>query len=105
EPVRLEALRHVLDGEPDGLERSGDWVFSRVWLDELRDGLRGRLEAADELDPGIPAPSGPWAAAVEPPLGLERRGAKLYLPRASAIGSARAARRRSCCSSASTRTG
>ncbi len=77
-PVRLAELRHLIDGEPDGLERSGDWVFSRAWLDELRGSLEQRLEKADPLDPGIPPPSEPWFAAVEPRLDLERRGAKLY---------------------------
>src|SRR5207244_1971168 len=38
------------------------------------------LERADPLDPGVPAPTAPWAAAVIPALGLERHGAKLYRP-------------------------
>jgi selenocysteine-specific elongation factor len=77
-PVRLETLRHVLDAEPDGLERAGDWVFSREWLDELGQELDRRLAAADPLDPGIHPPAEPWASAVVPLLGLERKGAKLY---------------------------
>jgi selenocysteine-specific elongation factor len=81
-PVPLARIRHL--GEPRGLERAGEWVFSRAWLDELRAELRARLEAADPLDPGVPPPHGSWAAAVVPLLGLERRGAKLYLPGASA---------------------
>ena len=83
-PVRLDALRHVLDGEPTGVERTGDWVFSRAWLDELRDELDRRLEAADPLDPGVHPPAEPWADAVVPLVGLERRGAKLYRPGAAA---------------------
>ena len=79
EPVRLEALRH-LDGEPNGLEQAGGWVFSRDWLAELRADLRQRIEAADPLDPGIPAPAEPWARDVLPLAGVERRGARLYLP-------------------------
>ena len=52
--------------------------------------------AADPLDPGVPPPPEPWAAAVVPLLGLERRGAKLYLPGAAAeLGDARRRRRRS----------
>jgi len=83
-PVRLSALRHLLDGEPEGLTRAGEWVFSPAWLEELRAELDRRLDAADPLDPGVPPPPQPWAAAVLPLLGLERRGAKLYRPGASA---------------------
>jgi selenocysteine-specific elongation factor len=84
-PVRLSSLRHLLDGEPDGLERAGDWVFSKEWLDELRADTDRRLADADQLDPGITEPTEPWAADVMPLLGLERRGAKLYRP--GAVGS------------------
>jgi hypothetical protein len=31
--VRIESLRHVLDGEPDeieGVERAGEWIFARL---------------------------------------------------------------------------
>jgi len=83
-PVRLDSLRHVLDGEPEGLERAGDWVFSQSWLDEFRIALDRRLDAADPLDPGIQAPAEPWAVAVVPLLSLERRGARLYRPGAAA---------------------
>jgi selenocysteine-specific elongation factor len=84
EPVRLAELRHVMDGEPDGLERAGEWVFSKAWLDELLDSLDRRLDAADPLDPGISPPPEPWFSDLEPRLGLERRGAKLYRPGAVA---------------------
>ena len=83
-PVQLASLRHVLDGDPAGVERAGEWVFSREWLDELRTELDRRLAAADPLDPGIHPPAEPWAAAVVPLLGLERKGAKLYRPGATA---------------------
>ena len=63
----------------------GRWVFSEAWLDELRRHLERQLEAADPLDPGVPAPTEPWSADVLPRLGLERRGAKLYRP--GAVGS------------------
>jgi selenocysteine-specific elongation factor len=79
EPVRLEALRH-LGEEPNGLEHAGDWVFSPEWLEELRANLQRRIEDADPLDPGIPVPSEPWARDVLPLAGVERRGARLYLP-------------------------
>ncbi len=65
-------------------------MFSRAWLDELRAELERRLAAADPLDPGVPPPSEPWSAAVVPLLGLERRGAKLYRPGATAELGARA---------------
>jgi selenocysteine-specific elongation factor len=58
----------------------GEWVFSDEWLDELRDGLLAAIDNADPLDPGVPAPTDPWAAAVIPGLGLDRRGSKLYRP-------------------------
>ena len=62
----------------------GRWVFSDSWLEDLRTELEQRLDAADPLDPGVPAPTAPWGADVLPRLGLERRGAKLY--RAGAVG-------------------
>jgi selenocysteine-specific elongation factor len=58
----------------------GTWTFSEEWLAELRTDLRQRLTRADPLDPGVPAPTEPWASEVIPLLELERRGAKLYLP-------------------------
>jgi selenocysteine-specific elongation factor len=89
-PVRLDSLRPLLDGEPEGLERAGGWVFSQSWLDELRAELGGELDAADPLDPGIHEPAEPWAPAVVPLLGLERRGARLYRPGAVPALGARA---------------
>jgi selenocysteine-specific elongation factor len=83
-PVREEAIRHLADGPLDGLVHADGWVFSRAWLDELRAELGRKLDQADPLDPGIAPPPEPWAAAVEPLLGLERRGAKLYRPGAAA---------------------
>ncbi len=35
-PVRVESLRHLLDGELEGVERAGPWAFSATWLEELR---------------------------------------------------------------------
>ena len=81
-PVRAETLSHF--GELREVERAGDWVFSTDWLDELRGQVRADLATADPLDPGIDAPSAPWAASIVPLLGLERRGSRLYLPGATA---------------------
>jgi len=78
-PVLADSFRHVLDAEPTGVERTGRWVFSRAWLEELERELRQRLERADPIDPGISPPSDDWAPDVLPLLPFERRGAKLYL--------------------------
>jgi selenocysteine-specific elongation factor len=88
DPVREETLQHL--GEVDGAERAGGWVYSRAWLDELQAELDARLAAADPLDPGIPPPAEPWATAIVPLLGYERRGAKLYAPGSEAQLGARA---------------
>jgi selenocysteine-specific elongation factor len=82
EPVRAESLQHL--GDLAGLERADDWVFSSEWLEELRADVGRRLERADPRDPGIDPPAAPWAPAVVPLLGLERRGSRLYLPGAVA---------------------
>jgi len=82
-PVRLSDLRHLLDGEPEGVRRAGEGVFASAWLEELGADLRRRIASADPLDPGTPLPSEPWAAAVVPLLGLERRGSMLYEPGAA----------------------
>jgi selenocysteine-specific elongation factor len=91
-PVRIEAVRHLLDDDAEGLERADGWVFSPSWLAELRHELEGRISAADPLDPGVAIPAEPWAAAVLPLVGLERRGAKLYHPGARASLGERAER-------------
>jgi selenocysteine-specific elongation factor len=88
-PVREEEVSGL--GALDGLERADGWVFARSWLDELREEMESRLERADPLDPGIAPPPEPWAAAVVPLLGYERRGAKLYRPGATAALGAREA--------------
>jgi selenocysteine-specific elongation factor len=66
---------------------AGDWYFSDDWLDELRDRVRTRLHdhaAREPLDPGLSLGqlllNRPWANAIAPLLGLERRGGKAYLP-------------------------
>jgi selenocysteine-specific elongation factor len=79
-PVSADSLRYVVDGEVAGVERAGEWIFSREWLDEYEAELRGRIAAADPIDPGIPLPPTPWAKDVLSLLAFERRGSKLYLP-------------------------
>jgi selenocysteine-specific elongation factor len=79
-PVLVSALDHLADGELAGLEHAGTWVFSADWLAELERDLRQRISEADPIDPGVAPPPDAWAADIVPRLGLERRGAKLYLP-------------------------
>jgi hypothetical protein len=62
------------------LDDDGRWRFSEEWLAELCEQLDRAFDLADPLDPGIPAPTEPWAAAVAGELGLERRGSRLYRP-------------------------
>ena len=73
------------------LERAGEWFFSRAWLEDVRAEARAKLERqarASTLDPGVPLaellPPEPWASAVLPLLGVERRDGKAYLPGAVA---------------------
>ena len=63
----------------------GEWRYSPEWLEELTAELGAAIAAADPLDPGVPAPSAPWARDVLAELPFERRGSKLYL--AGATGS------------------
>ena len=70
------------------LPAAGELVYSEAWLAELRESVRARLEAratANPVDPGIPIAEllagHPWTL---PLLGLERHGAKAYLPGAAA---------------------
>jgi selenocysteine-specific elongation factor len=60
--------------------REGRWEFSAAWVEELRADLDAALAAADPLDPGVPAPTEPWAKDVLPLLPFERRGSRLYRP-------------------------
>ena len=85
-PVRAATLG-VRGLAPEDVEHADGWVFARSWLEEVRDRLRREIERADPLDPGVPVPSEPWAPAIVPLLGLERRGSKLYVPgSAAALG-------------------
>jgi selenocysteine-specific elongation factor len=73
------------------IQQAGDWYFAPEWLDELRSTIRRRLAEharTSSLEPGLPLasllPAEPWAPAIAPLLEIERRGAKAYLPGASA---------------------
>jgi selenocysteine-specific elongation factor len=73
------------------VESAGDWYFATDWLAELRGRVRARLAeraASHPLDPGVPLaellPPEPWAQAVANLLQVERRGAKAFLPGATA---------------------
>ena len=98
EPVTAESLEMralLAPGELAqglaALEQAGDWYFAPEWLEEVRASVRERLARRAEeapLDPGIPLaellPAEPWAQSVTPLLRVERRGAKAYLPGATA---------------------
>jgi selenocysteine-specific elongation factor len=82
--ARFEALERGETFVHAPVRVHGEWRWSQEWLDELRAELEHALDAADQLDPGVPVPAAEWAKAVVPHLGLELRGAKLYRPGASA---------------------
>ena len=75
--------------------RDGEWRYSDAWLAELEATLTAQIEAADPLDPGVDAPTEPWAKDVLPRLPLRApRLAPLSpgrAPRASARASTEAA--------------
>ena len=89
-PVREASLRHLADGELEGLERTSGWVFSRAWLDDTAAAIRQRLAKADPLDPRVPLPPEEWARDVLPRAGFELRGASVYEPGTSPRLGARA---------------
>ncbi|MBA2332992.1 MAG: SelB C-terminal domain-containing protein, partial [Actinobacteria bacterium] len=62
----------------------GEWRFAGAWLAELEGELTHQIEEADPLDPGVDAPTKPWAKDVLSRLPFERRGSRLYLPGAGA---------------------
>jgi selenocysteine-specific elongation factor len=95
EPVPRKSVRRLFtDQQLDALPAAGERVYSPEWLEELGAQVRRRLEeraAASPLEPGIAVaellPEHPWAVDL---LGLERRGARIYLPGTSATLGARA---------------
>ena len=98
EPVTMEALqaRGLLPPQElaralTSLRSAGDHYFSQEWLDAQQARARDRLAeraASSPLDPGVPLaellPNEPWAPEVLNLLEVERRGAKAYLPGATA---------------------
>jgi selenocysteine-specific elongation factor len=80
--AELERFEHAARGETlvyaPVRGADGDWTYSDEWLDEFRAQLEAQLDAADPLDPGVPAPTEPWGGHVLSRLGYERRGAKVY---------------------------
>ena len=84
EPVPAHALE-VRGFSTGSLAQADGWVFAPEWLEDLRAELRRRIAETDPIDPGVAPPSAPWAEAVVPLLGLERRGSKLYEPGAVAV--------------------
>jgi selenocysteine-specific elongation factor len=104
-PVRRDALaaRALLSGAEleEGLRAvriEGEWAFAQEWLAGVEEGVIGRLRQRAEtspLDPGLALaellPPEPWAPAILPLLGVERRGGKGFLPGTSASLGDRAA--------------
>jgi selenocysteine-specific elongation factor len=94
EPVRREALAALFtDEQIAALPTGNGYVFAPAWLEELRARVNARLEAAStRIDPGVAVaellPDHPWALEL---LDVERRGAKVYLPGATAALGERAA--------------
>jgi selenocysteine-specific elongation factor len=91
DPARFEAARRGEARVHAPVLVDGEWRFADEWLDELRARIETSLDAADPLDPGVPAPTEPWAREVLARLPYERRGSRLYRPGASGDLGARAA--------------
>jgi selenocysteine-specific elongation factor len=100
-PAALEARGILAPNELarglKGLPSAGGHYFSDAWLQEVRAAVNERLAAradAIPLDPGLPVaellPDEPWAPGVLALLDVERRGAKVYLPGATAALGAQA---------------
>jgi selenocysteine-specific elongation factor len=79
-PVRVDSLKHLIDGELAGVERAGPWAVSTSWLAAYEAELDARIAAADPIDPGVALPADPWAGDVLALLPFERRGSRLYRP-------------------------
>ncbi|HVM68716.1 MAG TPA: selenocysteine-specific translation elongation factor [Gaiellaceae bacterium] len=91
--ARLQAFERAARGEAEvhaPVLVGGEWRWSDAWLAELAARLEAALDRADPFDPGVDAPTEPWARAVLPALPYERRGSRLYRPGAAAAAGARA---------------
>jgi selenocysteine-specific elongation factor len=87
-----ETLGH-LGGEPNGLEQAGELGLLTGLARGAPRRPAGRIEAADPLDPGIPAPPSPGRSDVLPLAGVERAGRGSTFPaRWRASASARGGR-------------
>jgi len=84
DPARFELAERGETVVHAPVPADGGWRFSDEWLAELRAELERGIAAADPLDPGVTAPTEPWARDVLAQLPFERRGSKLYLPGAAA---------------------
>ncbi|HYK06190.1 MAG TPA: selenocysteine-specific translation elongation factor [Gaiellaceae bacterium] len=91
DPARFEQARRGETRVDAPLLVDGEWRFSDAWVSEFEAELERRLEQADPLDPGTPAPTEPWAKDVLARLPFERRGSMLYRPGAAGALGARAA--------------
>jgi selenocysteine-specific elongation factor len=83
-PVAVRDL-NLRGFDTTGLRVAGPWAFSPEWLGALEARVHAALAAREgEPDPGLPATAlvgdVPWAGDVLPLLGLDRIGARLYLP-------------------------
>jgi selenocysteine-specific elongation factor len=80
DPARFEAARRGETRIHAPVLVDGAWVFSEEWLAELRTRIEAAIGEAGPLDPGVSAPTEPWAKDVLARLPFERRGSRLYRP-------------------------
>ena len=78
DPVRFERAQHGETQIHEPVLVEGAWRFSDEWLAELHDVLEQAIDEADPLDPGVPAPTEPWARG-------RARAAAVRAPRLAAL--------------------
>jgi selenocysteine-specific elongation factor len=91
DPARFEAARRGETRIHAPVLVDGAWAFSEEWLEELQTRIEAAIGEADPLDPGVSAPTEPWAKDVLARLPFERRGSRLYRPGATGTLGPRAA--------------